>query len=67
MFDGCYKLSAVTCLATDISANSCTTEWLGVAGRDVTGTKTFTKNPSMNDWPSDASGIPSGWTVQDAQ
>jgi len=58
MFDGCTKLSAVTCLATDISADECTTYWLdGVAA-----TGTFTKAASMTDWPSGIHGIPDGWT-----
>ena len=65
MFCNCYKLSAVTCLATDISATGCTTNWLTYAGRDVTGTKTFTKAASMTGWPTGSSGIPSGWTVVD--
>ncbi len=65
MFDGCASLASVTCLATDISATDCTFGWLdGVAS---TGPRTFTKAASMNDWPSGASGIPSGWTVVDKQ
>jgi len=61
MFSGCTKLKAVTCLATNISALWCTTEWLKDAGTQVTGTKTFT-TPSTTNWRSDDSGIPSGWT-----
>jgi hypothetical protein len=63
MFDGCTKLNAVTCLATDISASYCTQLWL----KGVAATGTFTKAATMNDWPSGALGIPRGWTVQDAQ
>lgn len=58
MFFCCSKLSSVTCLATNISASNCTTNWLdGVAS-----TGTFTKAASAS-WPEGASGIPSGWTV----
>jgi len=67
MFYGCTKLNAVTCLATNISALWCTTEWLKDAGTQVTGTKTFTKAASMTGWTTGDSGIPDGWTVQDAQ
>lgn len=57
----CPNLKKVTCLATDISAANCTSGWLG----DVPATGTFVKAASMTSWPSGASGIPSGWTVQD--
>ena len=63
MFNGCTSLSAITCLATDISAMFCTDNWVdGVAASGV-----FTKAASMNDWTvGDSSGIPNGWTVQNA-
>ncbi len=61
MFSGCTSLSSVTCLATNISATDCTTSWLdGVAA-----TGTFKKASSMSSWITGASGIPSGWEVQD--
>ena len=63
MFNGCSRLNKLTCLATDISANICVDNWM--AG--VASTGTFTKNASMTGWPRTGSGIPSGWTVQDAQ
>ena len=63
MFSGCSSLSAVTCLATDISATDCTSYWL--TGAASTGT--FTKATSMTSWSRGYRGIPSGWTVQDAQ
>ena len=63
MFVGCISLSSVTCLATNISAEKCTMNWLG----SVAKTGTFTKAASMNSWGSGADGIPSGWTVLDAQ
>jgi len=60
MFQGCTSLNSVTCLATDISASNCTSNWLS----GVASTGTFTKAPSMTGWTIDsASGIPTGWTV----
>ncbi len=63
MFSGCSNLSYLECLATDISASSCVSSWL----MNVSSNGTFVKSPQMNDWPTGASGIPSGWTVEDAQ
>lgn len=58
MFSGCKILKSLTCLATDISAISCTVDWLnGVAAEG-----TFTKAASMTGWAQGSSGIPSGWT-----
>ena len=63
MFQWCTNLSAVTCLATDISATDCTFDCLdGVAASG-----TFTKAASMTGWGSGRWGFPSGWTVKDAQ
>lgn len=62
MFSGCGNLNSITCLATNISANYCTSDW--VSG--VAGSGTFTKAVSMTNWTTGTSGIPSGWTVQDA-
>ena len=62
MFAGCTSLNYVKCLATDISASSCTDSWLD----SVASSGTFVKAASMNDWTTGASGIPSGWTVQNA-
>ena len=59
MFWGCKNLNSVTCLATDISANLCTFDWLS----DVASTGTFTKAPGMTAWTTGADGIPSGWTA----
>ena len=62
MFEGCTNMNKVTCLATSITATDCTTEWLN----GVAETGTFYKDPSMTSWPTgNASGIPSGWTVDD--
>ena len=59
MFSGCTNLNSIKCLATDISAPDCTTDWL----KDVAATGTFTKAASMTSWTTGSSGIPSGWTV----
>ena len=60
MFNGCTHLNSVTCLATNISATQCTLDWLS----GVAATGTFTKASGIT-WPSGASGIPSGWTVNE--
>lgn len=64
MFNNCLNLSSVKCLAIDISALDCLSGWLSYAGRSVSSTKTFYKNPAMSDWPVGDSGIPDGWTIQ---
>ena len=65
MFKGCTNLASVTCLATNISATNCTSNWLS----GVASSGTFTKAASMDDWPTNSAsinnGIPAGWTVQD--
>lgn len=63
MFGGCTSLNHITCLATDRSAWGCTTGW--VSG--VSSTGTFIKHPDMNSWSTSVEGIPSGWTVVDAE
>lgn len=60
MFQYCSSLNSITCLATDISASSCTSVW--VYGVSPTGT--FTKASSMSSWTTGDSGIPNGWTAQ---
>lgn len=62
MFDGCDNVNRIKCLATDISAEDCTSGWLN----GVSSTGTFIKDPNMNDWTTGVSGIPSGWTIQNA-
>lgn len=60
MFWDCSSLNYIKCLATDISAISCTSSWvIGVAS-----TGTFVKASSMGDWKTGVDGIPSGWTVE---
>ena len=61
MFNGCTSLNYIKCLATDISANRCTNNWVyGVAS-----TGTFVKAAGMASWTTGNSGIPTGWTVLD--
>ena len=60
MFNGCASLNYIKCLATDISAPSCTYHWLN----NVSSTGTFVKDANTT-WRTGASGIPSGWTIQD--
>jgi hypothetical protein len=62
MFYGCRNLNYIKCLATDISANSCTSNWV----TNVASTGTFVKADNMSSWTVDStSGIPVGWTVED--
>ena len=62
MFDGCTNLNSIKCLAINISAQNCTYNWI----RNTAASGTFTKAASMTNWTTGTSGIPSGWTVQDA-
>ena len=62
MFNSCSSLNYIKCLATNISASNCTNSW--VSGVSASGT--FVKNASMTNWTTGISGIPSGWTVQNA-
>ncbi len=66
MFFGCTSLNYIKCLATDISANACTTNWV----QGVASTGTFIKDSNMpvgtGGWTTGDNGIPSNWTVQDA-
>jgi hypothetical protein len=62
MFTGCKNLSYIKCLATNITATDCTTNWVNV----VAARGTFIKAAEMTSWPTGRSGIPSGWTVEDA-
>lgn len=62
MFKGCSNLNYIKMLATDISATDCLTDWVD----GVSNSGTFVKAASMTSLPSGTSGIPDGWTVQDA-
>ena len=61
MFYECSKLNYIKCLATDMSASSCKYMW--VYNTHATGT--FVKHPNAT-WTTGESGIPNGWTVEDA-
>ena len=58
MFANCNNLNYLRCLATDISANNCTTDMLNPVAQQGT----FVKASGVN-WPSGRYGIPNGWTV----
>ena len=62
MFLRCTNLNYIKCLATDISATNCTNTWVN----GVASTGKFVKASSMTSWTTGKSGIPTGWTVQDA-
>ena len=62
MFSGCTSLNYIKCLATDISANYCTSSW--VSGVAQSGT--FIKN-SKATFDIGPSGIPTGWEVIDEE
>jgi len=61
MFQNCGGINSITCLATDISASYCTSNWL----QNASSSGTFTKAASMTSWGSGGSGIPNNWTVLD--
>ena len=63
MFKNCAQLKNITCLATNISASGCTTNWVDGVGSNGT----FTKAANMTSWTTGVNGIPSGWTVNDYQ
>ena len=61
MFYGCTSLKYIKCLATNITASSCLTNWVtNVASNGV-----FVKESSMTGWPTGNNGIPTGWSVGD--
>lgn len=61
MFWGCSVLHNIKCLATDLTATDALADWVN----SVPATGTFTKASSAT-WTTGTSGIPSGWTVQNA-
>lgn len=61
MFDGCTSLNSIKCMASDLSASNCLYEWVNGVNASGTFTKLYGKS-----WPSGTSGIPTGWTVQNA-
>ena len=62
MFYGCTRLNYIKCLATDISAYWCTTDWVN----GVASSGTFVKASSMSSWTSGSNGIPNNWSIQNA-
>ena len=60
MFYGCSSLNYIKCLATDISAQYCTTNWVN----GVANSGTFVKDASMSSWTTSVDGIPTGWTTE---
>lgn len=58
MFQYCSNLNYIKCLATDLSASNCLSDWV----QGVASTGTFVKASGVT-WPTASSGIPSGWTV----
>ena len=60
MFKGCTSLNYIKCLATDISATGCLSNWVN----GVASTGTFVKAASMNDWTTGVNGIPNNWTIE---
>jgi hypothetical protein len=63
MFRDCYNLNYIKCLATDLSAASCTSAWV----ENVSSTGTFIKLLDMNEWSTGTSGIPEGWSVEEVE
>ena len=64
MFKGCTSLNYIKCLATVNPSNISypTDDWV----YNVSYTGTFVKDASSSIWSRGSSGIPTGWTVQDA-
>ena len=62
MFSGCTSLNYIKCLATNIRALNCTGDWTAIVSRSGT----FVKNATMEDWRRGFSGIPNGWTIENA-
>ena len=60
MFYDCSKLNSVKCLATDISAENSTKDWLSKAGTEATGEKVIETAVPMPLNSED--GVPAGWT-----
>ena len=61
MFTGCTSLTRITCLATNISASSATTNWV----KSVAPSGVFVKDVNMTAWSVGLSGIPQGWVTYD--
>ena len=62
MFNGCSHLNYIKCLATNIRAMGCTSNWVD----GVSSSGTFVKASSMSNWTSGINGIPNNWAIQNA-
>ena len=62
MFNGCSKLNYIKMLATDINASFCLSTWVN----KVASSGIFIKHLDMTTLPTGTSGIPNGWTVENA-
>jgi uncharacterized protein YjdB len=62
MFYDCAKLNSVKCLATDISAERCTKDWLGKAGTEATSKPVLESVLDMKAGSDD--GVPEAWTAK---
>lgn len=60
MFDACININYIRCLATNISASSCTYKWVN----SVASSGTFVKDGSMTGWTIGMNGIPTNWITQ---
>ena len=61
IFYDCAKLNHVTCLATDISAEGSTKDWLGKAGTEATSAPVLETLVPM---PPGSDGLPETWTAK---
>ena len=61
MFKDCSNLNRIVCLATDISASNCTTDWVN----GVAASGDFFKDGTMTGWTTGVNGVPTGWTLSD--
>ena len=59
MFYNCNKLHNIKCLATNIDAANCVTDWV----TNVASSGCFVKAPAMASWSTGNSGIPTDWIV----
>ena len=59
MFQGCTSLNYIKCLARNIPATNCVTNWV----ENVSSTGTFVKADSMSSWTIGNIGIPAGWNI----
>jgi hypothetical protein len=64
MFYGCTILNYIKCLAIDISATSCTINWVNGVASSGTFVKKRTAESASSNWERGVNGIPTGWTVE---